>query len=569
MNEDKLKNNQTKVVVIGLDGATFDIIDPLTKKGKLPNLHYLIQRGVRGILESTMPPLSPVAWTSFMTGTNPGKHGIFDFFGLRRGSYHFQVNNSTLRKAESLWSIISRNGKKVGIMNIPVTYPVEKVNGFMISGLGTPSTKSTFTYPEDLHQEILSKIGSYILNPDYITNSDPSNPRYISEMSNTMDNHLDTVKYLMKTKDWDLFIYVITATDEIQHDCWKCMDQNHHSYNEQLNKKYGDFIFRIYEKADKAVGEIMDLSGSNTTFIIMSDHGHGPLHKFFFLNNWLMREGYFCFTPGYQKNMKYQVINLFKKLSDKCLLPLGMYANNQSIQKLIARCRGTIIGISSSYHINNIDWGKTTAFCEGSFPAIYINSEGKFPKGIVKAGEEYDILRNQIINKLLYLDDPHTGKRVVKTIFRPEEIYHGEYIKNAPDLICVLNNGYHGGGELEQLYFGHQSNDLFGNHRWSSQHNMEGIFIAAGPNISSNKIIANAQIIDLAPTILHLLGLPISQNMDGKVLEDIFENSYLSTHKKKFTDKKDVENIHRDEQILPDNDSELVKNRLRELGYIE
>jgi predicted AlkP superfamily phosphohydrolase/phosphomutase len=566
------KNNsgkhKPKVVIIGLDGATFDIINPLIEQGKLPNIKKIMMGGANGILESTVPPLSPVAWTSFMTGTNPGKHNIFDFFGLKPKSYDLHLNNSTLRKAESLWSIVSRHGKKVGIMGVPMTYPVEKVNGFMISGLGTPSVYSHFIYPEDIRHEIESKIGRYILTPDYVTNSDPSNPRYLSGILEMMDNHLNTIRYLMETKDWDLFIYVITATDEIQHSCWKCMDNNHPDYNDRLNNNYGDFISQIYEKADNMLGGIMQASGPDASFFIMSDHGHMPLHKNFFLGNWLMQEGYFCFKPSYNKTVRYQLIKLLKLFSNKFLLPLGNLLNSKPMLSIITKLRGFIIGMSSSYYFNNIDYERTTAFCEGSFPAIYINSADKFPKGFVKKGEEYNELRAEIIDKLLSLEDPQTGKKVVKNVLKSEDLYKGDYVANAPDLICVLDDIYHGGGELDQLYFGHQSNELFGQHRWSSQHSMDGIFLATGPEIVSGKIISDAHIMDLAPTVLFMLGVPIPRHMDGKVLESIFRDDYLSSTKKTYSEKI-FEGISGEEQELSDEDSELVRKRLRELGYIE
>ncbi len=568
MTEKKQNNKPSKVFVLGLDGATFDVIDPMIKEGRLPNLQRIIEGGVRGNLESTTPPLSPVAWTSFMTGSNPGKHGIFDFFGPGSGSYRFQVNNSVLRKAESLWSIASRMGKKVGVVNVPMTFPVEKVNGYMISGLGTPDLKSNFTHPPDLYQEIEKEVGRYLLNPDYVTCSDPSNPGYFAGMVDMIDNQLDTVKHLITTRDWDLIVYVITVTDEVQHDCWKYMDKSHPGFNEK-DKCYGDFIFRIYEEADKTLGEVLNLVDQNTTIILMSDHGHGPLYKNFYLNNWLIREGYFRFYPEYRNSVKFKLLEIMRKFSDKCLLPIGTFVRRELFKKLIVRIRGGIIGISSSYYMRNINWNETMAFCEGSFPAIYLNVEGRFPNGNVKPGNAYEELRNEIISKLVLLEDPKTGRRVVKSVLKPEEIYHGKEIKNAPDLICVPEKGYHGGGELEQLYFGLQSNELFGNHRWSSRHTMEGIFIAAGPNIVPGKNISNAQIIDLAPTILYLLGLPIPKNMDGKVLEDIFQKDYLSTHEKRFSDDICTKNQKEGVQVFSNEESEQVKQRLRALGYIE
>ncbi|UCG68037.1 MAG: alkaline phosphatase family protein, partial [Thermoplasmata archaeon] len=328
-------------------------------------------------------------------------------------------------------------------------------------------------------------------------------------------------------------------------------------------------IFQIYEKIDNVLGEVLNLIDPYTTILVMSDHGQGPLHRNFSLNTWLRREGYLSINSKYQKNMEYRLSELLRKFSDSWLLPLGMNTRNESIQKLMSKIRGIIIGLSSSNYLKTIDWYKTTAFCEGSFPAVYINVEGKFPMGRVRPDEAYEKLRDEIASKLEVLKDPQTGERIIEKIYKPEEIYHGEQIQNAPDLVCMLRNGYHGGGELEMLYFGLQNNDLFGNHRWSGQHRINGILIASGPNIIPGKTMTGARIIDLAPTILYLLGLPIPKSMDGRVLEDMFRKDYLSTHEIRFFEEKFPERLEGNGRPFSNEESELLKERLRGLGYIE
>jgi predicted AlkP superfamily phosphohydrolase/phosphomutase len=568
--EKSTSGNHSKVVVIGLDGATFDIIDPLIAKGRMPNLHSIIKRGVRGDLESTIPPLSPVAWTSFMTGTKPGKHGIFDFLSSKPGSYQFQAINATSRKAEPIWKIVSKTGKKVGVVNVPMTYPADKVNGFMIAGLDSPTVKSKFTFePPELYSEIMEKIGNYIINQDIVINSKSDNPRYFQGIVDMIENQTAAVKYLMKTRDMDLLIYVSTATDFIQHGSWKYIEENHPDYREELHEKYGSDIYKIYEKMDNVLGEIIKNIDPETTIIIMSDHGQGPLYKFFSLNDWLRKEGYFHVNLGYQRNAKYRVLTHLRKLVDNLFLGLGMNSGYETIQKITGRFRGKITSVISSLYTNNIDWNRTTAFCEGSYPAIFINLQGKYPNGRVKHGEEYEKLRDEIISKLKGFKDPHTGEEIVDEIYKTEEIYPGEVNGTPPDLICALKDGYHGGGRAEQLYLGLDENKLFCSHRWSGQHRMNGIFIAAGPSIRANTTISNAHIVDIAPTILYQMGLPIPLVMDGKVLEEIFASEYLRSNEKRFSERTEYDEKGEEVQVLSDEDSELVKNRLRDLGYIE
>ena len=563
------KKNSPKYMVIGLDGATFDIIDPLIEQGRLPNLQSIIERGVRGNLESTIPPLSPVAWTSFMTGANPGKHGIFDFIGRKPGSYQFQVINAASRKIEAFWKVISNTGKKVGVVNVPMTYPADKVNGFMIAGLDSPSVKSKFTFePPELYDEIMKEIGDYTINQDIVINSKPDNPRYFKGILDMIDNQSAAVKYLISTRELDLFVYVCTATDYIQHGSWKYIDKKHPEYREDLNGKFGNHIYDIYEKMDKFIGEILEQTDPSTNIFLMSDHGQGPLYKFLSLNDWLRQEGHFHLNPGYQKSIKYWSIKLLRKLADNIFLNIGMNTERESVQKIMGRIRGKITSISSSYYMNSIDWNKTTAFCEGSYPAIYINLKDKYPDGQVKQGAEYEKLRDDIVSKLKDLKDPQTNEKIVDAVYKTDEIYSSEVKGDPPDLICALKDGYHGGGKAEQLYLGLDENELFSTHRWSGQHRMNGIFVAAGPDIVRKQLISDAQIIDIAPTILYLMGLPIPKSMDGKVLEDIIQKDFLSTHKKNFSDDSVQDRPTDDELISSDEELKLVKQRLQDLGYL-
>jgi predicted AlkP superfamily phosphohydrolase/phosphomutase len=562
-------NGNSKIMLLGFDGATFDIIDPMIDAGRLPNLKSIMQRGVRGTLQSTLPPLSPVAWSSFITGTNPGKHGIFDFFAVKPNSYQFQVVDATHRKSRSLWSVATGLDKASIVVNVPITYPIEKVNGVMISGLGTPAPRNNFMYPPELFQEIEAKVGPYILNPDFITSSDPANPNYLESMMQVIASQTRAVYHLMETRKWDLFVYVCTAPDEIQHACWKYMDKTHPDFEADLHSDFGDYIFRIYETMDAILGQALNRIDADTTIMIMSDHGHGQLYRNFFINNWLKNENYLCFNSGYRREIKFSLINLLRRFSDSFLLPFGMTTSNKMLKKIMTRLRATILGFSSAHFEENIDWDKTTAFCEGSFPAIYINSKKRFPKGCVEAGEEYERLRDEIINKLTQVKDPQNGQRVVETVYKPDDIYHGSQVDMAPDLICVLKDGYHGGGEMEQVYFGLQSEDLYGSHRWSSQHRMDGIFVAAGPHIVPGTITTRARIIDLAPTMLYQMGLPIPASMDGRVLEEIFQKDYLVTHERKYVEDRNINTERQLQPALSDSDSESVKDRLRQLGYIE
>ncbi len=566
--EKKEKTETSKVIVFGVDGATFDIIDPMIKEGKLPNLKKLMGSGTRGCLTSTLPPLSAVAWTSMVTGVNPGKHGIFDFLFNKEGSYNFVPLNASFRRAKAIWKIISDNGGDVGVMNIPMTYPAEKVNGFMIAGLDSPKVKSEFTFePHDLYDELIREVGNYAINQDVIINSDPENPRFFKALTDIIDIQGKALKYLLQNKEWNLFFYVLTITDFIQHSCWKYMDKNHPEYKEELHKKFGDYIFRIYEKMDDLLGEVIALTDPDTSILIVSDHGQGPLFKNFSINNWLRKEGYFHLKEDSEKGLTYHAVKALRNISNNIIIPVGQRAGSDTFQKIMTRFLKFATAKISSYYMNNVDWARTKVFCEGSYPAIFINTKGKYPDGNVSPGKEYEEMRSEIIEKMSLIKDPETGRHIVRAVHKPEDIYTGDSSVDAPDLICILEDGYHGSGELQQIYMGIDSEQLFAGHRWSGNHTMDGVVVASGPGIKKGATISDARIIDVTPTLLYLLGLPVPEEMDGKVLDELFTEDYLNSHEKKFSKESQMES--HEAQPFTDEESELVRERLRDIGYIE
>ncbi|MBW2173068.1 MAG: alkaline phosphatase family protein, partial [Deltaproteobacteria bacterium] len=260
-----------RVYVLGLDGATFDLIAPWVSRGELPNMKRLMDEGSHGSLMSALPAHSAPSWSSFITGKNPGKHGIFDF----------------------IWAIASRYDKKVAVVNVPMTFPPEKVNGIMISGMDAPGIDSNFTYPTALSGEIKRIIGDYSLEAglwSYINKGEIN--LAIEKQHETIDKRFEVTKYLMNNYPWDLFVSVFTATDRVQHAFWKYMDPGHPLYRPEEAKKYGDAILNVYRKMDHIVGYLLDHLSEDTVLFIMSDHGAGLCsNKTLYLNNWLCKEG--------------------------------------------------------------------------------------------------------------------------------------------------------------------------------------------------------------------------------------------------------------------------------------
>lgn len=536
-----MKSNK-KVIVIGLDGATFDLIKPWAEEGKLPTLKRLMDEGVHGTLTSTIPYATIPAWPSFFTGTNPGKHGFYDFFKEKNDGYELTVEILPSRavKQPTLWDILSRNGKKVGVINVPSTYPPTKINGFMITGLLTPPG-ARCTYPQEFQHELEREVGEY--NTFFTQLSSKNVNPMMQDLEKTLESRVKATLYLKK-KNLDFLMVVDNGTDRAEHALWRFIDKTNPLYNSNDNEKYGNPLLRYYQKVDEALKTMIGNLTDDTVLVIMSDHGQGPLRKFVNLNSFLIREGfmeiknsaksklrYFLFKHGFAPRNLY---NVLRKLG------IERYATSRvSAQKKLSLLNKIFFSTS------DIDWSKTKVFASGVTGALTINVKGRQPQGIVKFGEEYEDLRYELINKLFQLKDPETGEKVVRNIYKREDIYHGPYLDEAPDIIATASEGYEFFG-MYGFSFSKVIEPTFGN---SGSHRPNGIFMAVGKGIKKGVEIEGANIIDVAPTVLHIMGVAVPKNMDGKVLEEIFEEDSDSARREIKYQRKDYERESAKEKI--------------------
>jgi len=512
-----------RVLVIGIDGAPPDLVFKWAEEGCLPNIKKLMGSGSYGRLRSTIPPHSGPAWTSFMTGVNPGKHGIYDFYRFRQDSRNvdgIEVVTTADRKKKTLWRILSEHGKKVGVINVPQTYPVERVNGFIVSGFLTPGEHVEFTYPKELKKELLSRFNYSINLSDAVYNDAENKDMFIREVLEITDKRWRTTKYLMIKYDWDFFMTVFTESDRIQHFFWKYMDRNHPAYEE--NERYGNFIKDYYKTLDKYIGDIVKTAGEDTITIIMSDHGQTGNYKTFNVNDFLIQIGMLKLKKS--KNVKTAFIS--REGIRDLILRLGLEnIKNRLPQKLKDTVKRRLP--SKLNRISNCDWSGTKAFSFGFGGGIFINLKDRQPYGIVTA-EEYDTIVELIKNELKNVHDPENGTPIVEKIYRKEELYSGPYLSDAPDLVFVLKNGYTPSTYIQGTTF---STVKYGR---SGNHSPYGIIICSGPGISHAQI--EARIVDIAPTILHMFGLPVPRYMDGRVLTEIFQQDSEFTRDVKYYD---------------------------------
>lgn len=508
-----------RVICLGFDGASPELVEKW--KRDLPNFSRVMAEGAWGRLKSVVPPVSPQAWSSFATGRNPGKHGIFGFKRKKPRSYALEFVTGAAMKAKPIWCYLSEHGKRVVVVNIPVTYPPVAVNGVLLSGMDAPGKDCEYTYPRELRQEIERLFPDYVISlhfGGYLT-SEKRIEEAIGELLHEADVRTRVFLHLL-ARGGDFAAVKYNLTDLAHHYFWRFMDEHHPGYDPDLGSKFSDAIFRVYRKADGCIGIVRERF-PDATIILLSDHGGGSArNKTVYLNEWLRAQG--LLVP---KKTGGGVRGRVTETLESAMLCLMRHLSGRakdSLRRLLPGLRSRVV---SWLKFANIEWSRTKAFAGESYGAIRINRAGEYPEGIVEPGE-YEALRSSIIRGLEALTDPDTGERCFEKVFRREDIYAGAFVADAPDLIAITTDlAYFMSAKLRK---GTNLRVVEPKAHWrgvSGVHRLHGIVGAVGPGVKGGVELANAEIIDLAPTILHLMGLPIPRDYDGKVLVDMLEDS--------------------------------------------
>ena len=545
----------SKVLVIGLDGATFDLIRPWVAQGKLPTFRRLLAGGVSGDLESTVPPVTSPAWPTFMTGKNPGRHGVFDYIRERQGQFDL-VNGASINGA-TIWEILSARGRRVGVMNVPVTYPPRPVNGFIITGLLSPRG-AEFTYPPGFLRPYERELGPYRIVPD-VQYKEGNEDAFIADIDNLIEQRARYALCLMQDQPWDFMMVHFLALDLLQHALWRHMDPSHPAHDAQQAARYGDAILHGYQKIDQAVGRLLAQAGAGTTVVLMSDHGFGPLHGMVNLNVLLLRAGLLHLKRDPVTRLKYVLFRLGLTPSAvyRWLARLGLQNITVKVSK---RARNKVMGHFLSFA--DVDWSRTVAYSIGHVGQVYINLNGRQPRGIVRP-EEYGAVRQRVIEVLGSLRNPITGQPLVDRILTREQVCAGPHCEHGPDLHLVMN-GYR---YIACPLFATNGRIITGQIRGDSGcHRSNGIFLACGPALRQGTRIRGARIVDLAPTLLHLMDEAVPDDMDGRVLHEVFRPAFEETHAVHYQIVATVES--RGARSLSSEEEAEIAERLRGLGYL-
>lgn len=547
------QSENRKIFIIGIDGGTFDIITPLIERGNLSTIKKLMDSGSFGNLTSTILPLTAPAWASFMTGVNPGAHSIYDFMKKKENSYERITVNATHIRQNTIWRILSDRGKRVIVLNVPMTYPPEKVNGIMISGFLAP--EEDFCYPQGIIDEIKENVGDYTIHT-HLTYRKGNETQFMNDLLRIADMRRDAALYLMGKYEWDVFMVHFSTCDTMCHWFWKDMDTTHPDHLQGVCR---NAIFKIYEKIDAAIQDFLTHIDGNTVVLMVSDHGSGPVHKSLYINNWLINHRYIALKKDAKTRFKYflhkrglTLQNVYVLASAVGLSKVGKNVSEDTRTKL------------STFFLSfgDIDWKRTKAFSAGNFGQLFLNVQGREPEGSIPPSE-YENTRDQLIEEVTRMKDSDNSA-IVEHVYKREEIYKGPYVKDAPDILFLTRDFLY----EPARYFEFGSHALVGPpiRMKSGTHRMNGIFVAAHPGCIKKSVIEGAEIIDVFSTILYMLDEEIPEYVEGKVLEDIFEADFLRNHPVRYakvTEKK------KEEMVYSEEEEEKVKERLRNLGYFD
>lgn len=537
-----MKSHDYKTLIIGLDGASFTLLDPLMEEGIMPFLKKFIASGCRGELTSVIPPLTPPSWTSLATGCRPATHGILDFlqFESPTSRYIKWISFRDIRR-ETIWSIASRSGRRVGCLNFIAMNPPPPISGYIIPGFVSWRFLKKSSHPKNLFNrlEAIPEFDAKEMALNFREEEKAVKGCQNEEYESWILLHIRrerqwfrVVRYLMQNDPCHLLGVIFDGLDRIQHVCWRfldpaCFTQPLTAFEERTRQ----LCLQYFQELDQFLEEMANLAGQETNIFMVSDHGFGPTEKILYINQWLCEQGFL----KWKENTR------------------------------ILEDDGESLGVESPYRsLLHLDWKKTKAYAPtASSNGIVIQIAGKRGEDGISP-TDYPQFRKELMEKLeRECLDPLTREPLIKKIWTKEEAFFGEACDLAPDLTLVLQDSGFFSVNPSDGYFRHRS-QIRGTHR------PEGIFAATGPAIKKAAVLNHLSMIDMAPSFLYSLGIPIPEDMEGQVASQIFDKAYLTGHAvEKGGLTISPERYHQGSYPTEDAEGqEQIMLRLKSLGYI-
>jgi predicted AlkP superfamily phosphohydrolase/phosphomutase len=541
----RLTAQPQRVLIIGLDGATWDLLQPMFERGVTPNLKQLLDDGSRGVLTSVFPPVTAPAWSSMYTGVNPGKHGVYDFMRRVPGSYQVAPIDASYRDGKSIFRLVSEAGGQAFALNAPLSFPPEEVDGAIVPGLPTPGFSIA---PASLAPDFLAAVPDYEAFPASMRHFGGQTQQLYDVTPDYVDKTVRAFSFLNRRfEGWRLGFVHFQITDIAMHFAWG---------DEKL-------LDEVYRTVDAGVGRILAELPEDTAVVVMSDHGHGPLESYLQLNEWLRSRGYLKFkrTPlSLAKGTAYRADFTPARIY-RLAFRLGL---GGAVRSAVHQRTNLVLDLLRRVFVSmdDVDWSRSKAYAVGNVGQVYMNVRGREPQGILEPGPELERETERLRSELAALKQPDSGKPIAREVVRGSDLFKGGRVAEAPDLLLV---------PYDFTCWAFAQNE-FATSQWltrphdnrNGHHRMEGVIGVAGAG-AARGVQIDASILDIASTVLSLLGVPLPSYLDGRVLSAAFAADVASTTTATETETP-IEAGARTGYSAED--AAVVARRLDDLGYL-
>ena len=531
--------------VIGLDGSAWQLLNPLIEDGTMPRLAELRGNGASGILKSTVPPVTPPAWTSAVTGVNPGRHGIYGFHRGNAQHERPEMMHAGHVRTTTIWEMANAQGVNAGIYNLPLTYPPQKLDGWMVSGFLTPGIGERLTgfgYPDEVENDILTWQPDYVIEIKANQEQDYKDDALAKRALNAVKQRLHVLRKLLETHPPEIVFAVLETPDRLQHLYYRYMDPNEEPYDSVAGKTIRPAINECFKVMDDIIGLLADYAGNDGGLIVCSDHGFTAWEASVHTNRLLEEWGY-----------------LELKASGRMMRSgVGGRAVHLARRVLPVRIRRAARQRAGGAAI---DWQKTKAFATVYYQqGFFVNLEGREPHGTV-ARADYERVRDEITERFKELRRPD-GRGAVDKVWLAEEAFHGDATEGAPDVMLEVNDSrWQLDDELHHA-------EAISNHLDLPRggHHPDGVVVVSGPGVKAGSTIEGS-IMDITPTLLYQAGLRVPEGLDGSVLTAAFETDHLEDNPVRTMTP--VESGERDESSpYSPEEEKLIEEELKGLGYL-
>ncbi len=536
-----------KLSTIGLDAATFEVIDPLLDAGELPNLRRLLDGSAKGVLRSVTHPLTPHAWSTMTTGVNAGRHGVWDFTERAGGGYDLRIVNGSYRRAPAIWDRLSAQGIRSGLVSIPFTWPAPQIEGCVLAGFDAADREEGFAHPSSLSAELRERFGPLVLDHKFPIGA--NGELDLDLVRRAAEQKVEIALWLVDRFDLELLFTVFMAADHVHHLCW----------DDWMRRGPASLVADVYRILDTAAGALADAAGPDCDVLVVSDHGGGELKGVVNLNGYLADRGFLSYGAGSAalgRRAASRVFDLRRVFPER----LRTWVKRRLPSLRERAYEATTFTV--------LDWSRTQAFAYGTFGNVVLNVRGREEQGIV-APEEYEAVRDDVARTLKELRGQN-GEEIVRAVHRRDDLCYGPEIEKVPDLIVEFEEyAWLGKGNLQS-----RNDSLWdrieiesSSHSYVGSHRTEGIFALTGPSAATGRVL-EADIADVAPTILYLLGQPLPSDLDGRLVTEALDPDLLERRPPEFADDESDVLVSATEGYS-DDDERAVEDRLRGLGYLE